>query len=184
MEIFIDDIKEDGLHIEAAVPGNAWLHALLMETVADQFTKDDTAKLEITGHKVNLNIDLSGLLVYTSHVPCDRCLKELLVKDTVRVHTHLAPLYESQKERARKAYEEERELVLEDLEFSFYEGDRIDLDDIIREHIVLSLPMMRLCQEDCKGLCQYCGKNLNEGSCQCAEKRIDPKWDALKKLKI
>jgi uncharacterized protein len=48
------------------------------------------------------------------------------------------------------------------------EGTYCDLDEMIRHEIVLSLPMKPLCREDCKGLCPTCGKNLNEGVCDCA----------------
>jgi uncharacterized protein len=43
--------------------------------------------------------------------------------------------------------------------------------------------MKKLCSEDCKGLCPSCGKNLNDGPCNCAEEIIDPRWELLQKLK-
>lgn len=57
----------------------------------------------------------------------------------------------------------------------------IDLDVFIREEILLFLPSKILCREDCKGLCPKCGKNLNEGSCDC-KKDIDPRMEALLQL--
>ena len=49
----------------------------------------------------------------------------------------------------------------------FYRGDHLELGPMLREHIILAAPMQPLCREDCAGLCAQCGKDLNEGLCQC-----------------
>lgn len=61
------------------------------------------------------------------------------------------------------------------------EGDSADLDDIVRTVFVLNLDSKLLCKEYCKGLCHRCGKNLNEGPCNC-QKELDPRFAALKQL--
>ena len=61
------------------------------------------------------------------------------------------------------------------------EADAADLEDIVRTVFVLNLDSKLLCSEDCKGLCCRCGKNLNEGPCNC-QKEIDPRFAALKQL--
>ena len=58
----------------------------------------------------------------------------------------------------------------------------LDLRPAIREEWILAAPTFGLCRDDCKGLCPRCGKDLNEGSCDCDEKSADPRWDALRKL--
>jgi uncharacterized protein len=58
----------------------------------------------------------------------------------------------------------------------------LDLRPAIREEWVLAAPTFGLCRDNCKGLCAHCGKDLNEGSCDCEEKSADPRWDALRKL--
>ena len=62
--------------------------------------------------------------------------------------------------------------------------DFVDLTPSIREDIILELPQRALCQEECRGLCPHCGKNLNEGPCQCRPKREDLRWHALDQLKL
>lgn len=62
------------------------------------------------------------------------------------------------------------------------ENQRLDLDELVRSDILLSLPSKLLCREDCKGLCPVCGKNLNTGDCDCNARFIDPRLEALKKL--
>ena len=61
------------------------------------------------------------------------------------------------------------------------EGDSADLDDIVRTVFVLNLDSKLLCKEDCQGLCHRCGKNLNDGPCNC-QKELDPRFAALKQL--
>ena len=61
------------------------------------------------------------------------------------------------------------------------EADAADLDDIVRTIFVLNMDSKLLCKPDCKGLCCQCGKNLNDGPCDC-RKEIDPRFAALKQL--
>lgn len=63
------------------------------------------------------------------------------------------------------------------------DADKIILDEDVRDYALLSVPMKKLCREDCKGLCPVCGKDLNEGSCNCIIENIDAKWQPLVELK-
>mgnify|MGYP000910273003 CR=1 FL=1 len=63
-----------------------------------------------------------------------------------------------------------------------FSGDQIDLTDFVRRGIIGALPMKVLCSEDCKGLCPVCGKNLNEGVCECDTTYIDPRFESLRAL--
>ena len=58
----------------------------------------------------------------------------------------------------------------------------LSLDELLTECLELSLPFRFLCKDDCKGLCQKCGKNLNEGPCNCETKEIDPRLEPLRRL--
>jgi|Deesub1362B_J571_1020462.scaffolds.fasta_scaffold01764_4 uncharacterized protein len=66
--------------------------------------------------------------------------------------------------------------------FPILEGGFIDLSEPLREHILLAIPMRPLCRPDCRGLCSQCGQNLNEGTCDCKEEKIDHRLIALKEL--
>jgi uncharacterized protein len=68
-------------------------------------------------------------------------------------------------------------------EVSFYEGNGIELAEVLREYILLCLPMQRVCREDCKGICQECGQNRNLGNCHCEAKPVDSRWAALREVK-
>jgi len=63
------------------------------------------------------------------------------------------------------------------------DADKIKLDNELRDYAILSIPMKKLCNEDCKGLCYKCGKNLNNGSCDCESAEIDSRWKPLLELK-
>ena len=71
----------------------------------------------------------------------------------------------------------------EDIVYLHPDTDKIELDSDVRDFAILAVPMKRLCSENCKGLCPRCGENLNDGSCNCDEKIIDPRWESLQKLK-
>ncbi|MCD6351684.1 MAG: DUF177 domain-containing protein [Armatimonadetes bacterium] len=61
-------------------------------------------------------------------------------------------------------------------------GDEVDLSELVRQLIIVSLPPRSLCRPDCKGLCPVCGADLNEGPCHCEEQEIDPRLAPLKAL--
>ena len=75
------------------------------------------------------------------------------------------------------------EVSPEELDVSLVEDGKVDLADIVREQILLSLPIQIFCRQECRGLCQKCGANLNLIDCKCSGEDIDPRWAALKNLK-
>jgi len=66
--------------------------------------------------------------------------------------------------------------------FTIDEHHVIDLTEAIRQYTLLAVPMKPLCREECAGLCQNCGHNLNHGPCDCPVQDIDPRWSKLTKL--
>lgn len=66
-------------------------------------------------------------------------------------------------------------------DFWLVESMNFNVDELIREDVLLSLPAKILCREDCKGICTMCGANLNEKQCGC-KKPVDPRLEALKKF--
>ena len=71
----------------------------------------------------------------------------------------------------------------EELSVSVFDGESIDVDEIVKEQILLAVPARTLCREDCQGMCPECGVDLNTGQCNCAVDEVDPRWAALKDLK-
>jgi len=62
-------------------------------------------------------------------------------------------------------------------------GGSLDLSEAVREEVILAMNPYVVCDPKCRGLCPRCGKNLNEGPCDCAEAEDDPRWEALRALK-
>jgi uncharacterized protein len=67
-------------------------------------------------------------------------------------------------------------------EIDFYEGEGLELERVLREQILLALPMQRICREDCKGICPVCGQSRNVVACGCQVKAPDDRWAALRDL--
>jgi uncharacterized protein len=78
---------------------------------------------------------------------------------------------------------EDREIADEDFSAAFYENEEIDLEQLVRERLEMSLPMKPLCGEACQGLCPLCGTNLNRGTCECKTEWEDPRLAALRRFK-
>jgi len=121
--------------------------------------------------------DVEGRISGEVEAECTRCLQSL-------THRLDVPLKATFITEENYTSEKEAELRSDDLDVSIYDGEKIDLTDLVREQILLDLPTQILCKEDCKGLCQKCGANLNEVNCNCEENKTDPRWAALGKLKI
>ena len=62
--------------------------------------------------------------------------------------------------------------------------DRVDLEPLARESLILDLPLAPLCKDDCRGLCPTCGADLNAGDCGCLPADADPRWAALDVLRL
>ena len=77
----------------------------------------------------------------------------------------------------------EREIGDGDFSAAFYENEEIDLGQLVREQLYLSVPMKPLCGESCQGLCPICGTNFNRGNCTCRRDWEDPRLAALRALK-
>ncbi len=110
---------------------------------------------------------MKGMIETTIHGVCDRCAAEFTEKKEIPLDVVLVT------ELANEENEDEWVFPLE--------GDSADLDDIIRTVFVLNMDSKLLCKEDCKGMCCRCGKNLNDGPCNC-QKELDPRFAALRQL--
>ena len=110
---------------------------------------------------------MKGEISTTIHATCDRCARDF--DREIHFPIDVVLVTELQNE------ENEDEWVFP------LEGDSADLDDIVRTVFVLNLDSKLLCKEDCKGICHRCGKNLNDGPCNC-QKELDPRFAALQQL--
>jgi len=127
-------------------------------------------------HQVLQDIRVVGKLATKLEIPCARCLEPV----SFDVDRGFELLF---RPHAVNVGPDEAEMQDKDAEIAFYQGDGVELEDILREQLLLEVPIKTVCREACKGLCPHCGKNLNNGDCQCEAAPGDPRWDALKGLK-
>ena len=109
-------------------------------------------------------------------VPCARCL------DPVR-HSLGGDFDLLFRPLGADAGPADRSLAAPDTEIGYYQEEGLVLEDVLREQVLLSLPVRSLCRQDCKGLCPRCGHNLNSEPCTCEETPSDPRWGALSELR-
>lgn len=117
---------------------------------------------------------LDAKMVYTYVETCSRCLKEF--HNTIETRLY-GKLIEKGKSNLSRDVEEDI-----DAPIIFYDENNVELIKAIEDVIILSMPMKSLCDDNCKGLCSVCGKNLNDGECGCNIDDIDPRLAKLKEL--
>ncbi|PYS91868.1 MAG: hypothetical protein DMF64_11060 [Acidobacteria bacterium] len=117
-----------------------------------------------------------GTIETELEIACDRCLAPLAVPVKAEFDVSYDP-------PGVEAETDSAELQAEDLDTTVYTGESLDLDELVREQILLALPTRSLCREACQGLCPTCGVNLNTQTCKCEQKEIDPRWAGLAALK-
>lgn len=127
-------------------------------------------------HRVIKDIRLTGDLTTSLELLCARCLEP--VKQDVARKFEL--LYRPQ---GSDAGQEELSVTVAEAEVSYYRGEGILLEDVLREQILLAVPLKVLCRDDCQGLCPTCGKNRNLEPCSCVQPLEDPRWAALKDIR-
>jgi len=112
------------------------------------------------------NVQTTGIFV------CDRCLENF--RQQLEVSYSIVYI-QSNRSTVDVKKEEEIQVISADTNY-------IDLDDDVRQYVLLFLPHKLLCREECRGLCQICGINRNNSNCTCQDQPVDSRWDVLKKL--
>jgi uncharacterized protein len=128
---------------------------------------------------VSEEIRVQGRLEVEVEAECSRCLE--LVRIPVKKDFDL--FYRSSKTLTPTKRDEEIELKPQELDVGFFVGTGLELNDTLREQILIEVPMQPMCQPRCRGLCPECGANLNVAPCGCAGKPVDPRWVKLEELR-
>lgn len=149
-----------------------------LELEMTQFHAPDGVYGIVEKHPVNLVITNQGDKVLTVkgeadvclEMPCSRCLQP------VKVPFHL----EIDQKVDMKQTDEDRAA---DLDEQFYiNGYNLDVDQLVGNELTLNLPMKVLCSEDCKGICNRCGTNLNHETCDCDTRSLDPRMAVIQDI--
>ena len=145
-------------------------------------------RLALDVHKEGDRVAFKGRLTASLEVACSRCLEPYRVPVDAVIDLTYYPATDPRataKPSRVSADDDEGgdEMRDDDLGVSFYTGEAIDLEQMMREQFYLALPMKPLCAPDCKGLCSVCGKNRNRETCSCETTWVDPRFEVLRNLR-
>lgn len=116
--------------------------------------------------KVEDIVILSGDVNATLKLTCSRCLKKFDYTVNIKVNEKFT----------------DSEIINKDEDIILINNGYIDINEVLENNIILTLPIKRLCKQDCKGLCPKCGTNLNDSTCNCIKYEVDPRWAKLKDM--
>lgn len=143
---------------------------LAPQPVADVvFPENAHVKGVMTDDAGYMRLSLTAALPYRGQ--CARCLTPVEGVFTLQFERTVA---------AEGSMTEERLFEMDDA-YVMIRGGKLDVDQLLREELLMCFPMRLLCREDCRGLCPGCGKPLGDGDCTCSKKEIDPRLAVLKK---
>lgn len=141
----------------------------------DDFRVVDPIALAFDVEKTGDAFRLAGRVTTTLELGCSRCLEAYRLPVSAAFDLRYLP-------QSSNRGGEEEEVADEALDVAFYEGETIDLGQMILEQFYLVLPMKPLCRPECQGICPVCGANRNVVACGCDAKWDDPRLAPLKGL--
>lgn len=182
MVIQLDQIKDHGMSCQYRLAPHDFPDASVWEE-AGGFKLHEPINVELSLNRIAGLIEVKGRITTTVDSSCGRCLKDFsfdldesfdltFTNEPLTIHDDGVD------------DEEGMELSAEDLGLIPFVGDSIDLTEAIGEQFFLALPVRPLCSAECRGLCPFCGIDLNEKKCDCAPPDFATKFSALKNLKI
>jgi uncharacterized protein len=164
MKILLSDITHEGLDLA------------FEETLSSEALKlKSPARANLRVDKAGPEVFARGSVGTSIELQCSRCLRSFVKELDVNINVVYLPVEELKGE-------EKHEIKDDELDIGFYQGDELDVQDLVREQILLNVPMKPLCSEACKGICPDCGADLNVSTCACERKETDPRLEVLKKL--
>lgn len=118
-------------------------------------------------HIKRKELTIDGTCELTVEIPCDRCL------EPVETEFHL--------DFSKNVDLAADENQVDDLdEKNYIDGYNLDVDKLLYNEMLIGWPMKILCSEDCKGICNTCGQNLNKGTCNCEDTSLDPRMSVIR----
>ena len=126
-------------------------------------------------HRTNQGVFVDGKVHVPVQLECTRCLKTMTTDLDFPLREQFYPTVDVTTGVPLPAPNDE-------LAFPIDHNHLLDLREAIRQNLVVALPMTALCKEDCAGLCAQCGKDLNEGPCDCQPETTDARFAALREL--
>ena len=176
MEFKISELEREPIDFELEVAPGA---VDLGELAEQEGPLDTSGRAEVLHEhrgprEIVADIRLRGRFASKFQVPCARCVEPVEIPLAAEFDLIFRPA-------GADSEATERSITAPETEIGYYLKDSLLLEDVLREQVLLSLPVRTLCKPDCKGLCPHCGVNRNSQACNCAGD--DPRWEALAGLR-
>jgi uncharacterized protein len=175
VKLRIEDISAEVKTLDFVEPPTE-VNRLLEQGSIHEWHVDEPFSVRLSHYRSGMELFFSGSVRAAVTATCARCAEDFSVAAGRDFRFVVAP--KSMGDLNGK------DLTAEDLEFSLYDGEEVDVSPLVREQLLLALPTRPLCQEGCRGLCSQCGANLNLKSCSCSPRMADPRFEALRSLKL
>jgi uncharacterized protein len=175
VKLRVDDITSEAREISFAEPEQE-INRTLGHGPVREYQLAAPVQVALSYYRAGTDLFVAGEVAARTTASCARCAEEFPAIRRRPFRYVLAPQV--------IGYDNEPDLRADDLEFTLYEGDEIDLTPLVREQVLLALTDRPLCREDCRGLCARCGENLNVHECGCQLERFDPRLAVLRSLKV
>ncbi len=189
MLVKVEAIPEDGLVFQEPIPLELLSRFLSEVDDGAGFRATKPSELRARLHKVSGGVLLEGNFSLQMTTSCSRCLQEVPTRISVPFTLNLVSRPRNEDQESGLTDEDERSeraasFRVESADEEWFDGKIIDFEPILREQLLLALPMYVVCREDCRGLCSSCGQDLNEKPCGCEPAAIDSRLAILKDIKL
>ena len=122
----------------------------------------------VVKHVKQRELTIEGETDICLEIPCDRCLELVKVPFQLKFVKNVD-------------LQESSEMESDELdEKNYIDGYNLDVDKLLYNEMLIGWPMKILCSEDCKGICNTCGQNLNKGTCNCEDTSLDPRMSVIR----
>lgn len=162
MKFYIKDIAPEGRKISCTLE-DAQVRAFLTAGGVELVDAPTFMQLDLQLSKMDETVIVRGKIHGEYSVTCGKCLgaARIVVDEPDLILTFLPP--------TQMKHGDDEELSAEDLDVLLHDGEELDLEPVLREQMILALPIAPLCREDCQGICATCGAELNFEKCKCAD---------------
>ncbi|MBK7861493.1 MAG: DUF177 domain-containing protein [Archangiaceae bacterium] len=186
MRVKIEEIQDKGLELNEAIAPKVIDEAL---EKSPGFKRQGPSTLKARFKRLSGRVLLDA--AFDAHVaaPCKRCDKPVELEVPVKFALTLVPAAPRRDDDESDGEDDGKSpragsFKIDDADSEPFDGKTIEVDPIVREQLLLALPVSVLCQDDCKGLCTVCGQDLNERECGCERKVVDIRLAKLKDIKL
>ncbi|MEW6325327.1 MAG: DUF177 domain-containing protein [Nitrospirota bacterium] len=169
MWIRLSEIPPQGVVVSSPTP------AAQLGLGREEWWTDEPVRVQLVVTRDGDDILIDGEVAATLRFRCSRCLEECTYPVRTALHVTLAPA-------GPDAPEGHYQLNAADLEQAYYREGGVETNEVVREQLLLAIPMQVVCRPGCRGLCASCGRNLNEGPCECPGPPDSPWVEQLKRL--